>query len=336
MKKIYLAVCAAVLCLTAFALQPVFASPLTAPSAWELLAAVNALRAANGLPAFQTDAYLMAAAQGQADYLAAIGPDFSNGHAGPGGNTPDDRASAAGFPYVQGLDITECWAMTGPAGTLDYVIYTLWNDPDHMGVMLSSKGQLAVVGVAVSGSWTYYILDVANYFGAQPSHVQPVVVPGAPASSSGATPMVSQYVAPVKLAEPGADGSIIHEVLSGQSLWSIAIAYGVTIEELKSLNTISDATLLSIGQKLVIRAPGSANTAQPTSSPSPAVTQTLPTSIPTVVTLTAQPTLFSSTPTSVPQSAAAPSLGFSLLTVGLLALFAVGVVFIAVGFLLRR
>lgn len=342
MKKSLLAASVLALVLAVFSFQPVSAAPQSAPSAWDLLAAVNALRAANGLPAFQVDGYLMASAQGQADYLASIGPNVGNGHAGPGGNTVDERAYAAGLPYVAGLDITECWAMTGLSGTLDYVIYTIWNDPDHMGVMLSTKGLLAGVGVAVSGSWVYYILDVANYFGEGPSHVSVTSSSAAPAgTSNGApaasnpTPVVSQYIAPVKLAEPAADGSITHRVLSGQSLWSIAVAYGVKIEDIRQLNALSEATLIYPGQSLLIRAavqaPNTPTTPPAVSASPTAQLEPLPTAMQTSIAPTAalSPTKFSTT-------SSASSARLTPLFIILLALFVIGLILLALGFLLRH
>ena len=340
MKKIRIAASVLTLVLTLFTFQPVFAAPQPAPSAWDLLAAVNALRAANGLPAFQVDGYLMASAQGQADYLASIGPNVGNGHAGPGGNTVDDRAYAAGLPYVAGLDITECWAMTGANGTLEYVIYTIWNDPDHMGVMLSTKGLLAGVGVAVSGDWIYYILDVANYFGEGPTHVSITTTSAVPASgTSGAapagnlTPVVSQYIAPVKQAEPAADGSVTHTVLSGQSLWSIAMAYDVQIEDIRQLNALSAATLIYPGQKLLIK-PSAA--AMFTLTPTVMITPTaLPENIPTAV-VPLMPALAVTESAQVPTNAVLSPAGLSPLYITLLVIFGLGLLLVAAGFLLRH
>ena len=63
-------------------------SSLPAPSnlyqsgVFDLIAEVNKLRAANGLPAYTVSPILMGTAQAQADYMAAIG---SITHTGPGG-----------------------------------------------------------------------------------------------------------------------------------------------------------------------------------------------------------------------------------------------------------
>ena len=117
----------------------------------------------------------------------------------------------------------------------------------------ASIGQLAGAGIAVSGDTMYLILDVAAYWGDAGKTPWPTSsgygVPGSPGG-------VSQYIAPVKIATPLADGSLIHQVQSGQSLWSIAIKYGVKIDEIRRLNNISPDGTIYIGQKLIMRGPG--------------------------------------------------------------------------------
>ncbi|MDX1437480.1 MAG: CAP domain-containing protein, partial [Anaerolineales bacterium] len=63
-------------------------------SAADLIAAVNALRASNGLPPLQADSALMSIAQAHSNYQASIG---SVTHTGAGGTRPRDRAAAAGY-----------------------------------------------------------------------------------------------------------------------------------------------------------------------------------------------------------------------------------------------
>jgi LysM repeat protein len=66
------------------------------------------------------------------------------------------------------------------------------------------------------------------------------------------------------------DGSVIHQVQPGQSLWAIAIAYGVKIADLVKLNNTLSPTnpVIYTGQKITIR-----GTLPPTLSPT--VTDTL-------------------------------------------------------------
>ncbi len=81
------------------------------------------------------------------------------------------------------------------------------------------------------------------------------------------TPMV---IMPVVTVTPMPDGSMIHEVQPGQSLWAIAIAYGVKIADLVKLNSQLSPTnpVIYTGQKIIIR-----GTLPPTISPT--VTDTL-------------------------------------------------------------
>src|SRR5215467_4410209 len=51
-----------------------------------------------------------------------------------------------------------------------------------------------------------------------------------------------------KIEHPG----VYHEVKQGQTLWSIARAYGVDVRTLTRVNQISDTTALYVGQKLYV------------------------------------------------------------------------------------
>jgi LysM repeat protein len=59
-------------------------------------------------------------------------------------------------------------------------------------------------------------------------------------------------IIPVKIATPDADGKTYHVVQAGQSFWSIAITYQITIQDLEVWNNISRNTPLQAGQKLFI------------------------------------------------------------------------------------
>lgn len=71
-------------------------------------------------------------------------------------------------------------------------------------------------------------------------------------------------IVPVKVATPDADGKVYHIVESGQSFWSIAIAYKITIADLETWNNISRTTPLKIGQKLFIPTSNTEGYATPT------------------------------------------------------------------------
>ena len=52
------------------------------------------------------------------------------------------------------------------------------------------------------------------------------------ATQAAAALQVPQYMIPVSLATARPDGDVVHEVKYGQTLWSIAIEYGVKIEDI--------------------------------------------------------------------------------------------------------
>lgn len=222
-------------------------------SPYDVIISINTLRASYGLPPYAVDDLLMAAAQGQADYLASIAPNVGNGHEGPGGTDADARALAAGYPYVEGLDINENWAAIPLDTSIETLIATSWSDEAHMHTMLHERGQHIGVGVAVSGNIAYIIVDVAAYWGDAGLTQQPVS--SAYGSSSNGGLAVSNYVAPVVKAETQNDGSIVHIVQSGQSLWLLAHHYGLNVERLKELNQMGTTDVIYIGQEILIQSP---------------------------------------------------------------------------------
>ena len=68
----------------------------------------------------------------------------------------------------------------------------------------------------------------------------------------------------MKIASPDSDGRIYHIVQAGQSFWSIAIAYQITIHDLEVWNNLSRDNDLAVGQKLFIPSSGTAGYATPT------------------------------------------------------------------------
>ena len=65
---------------------------------------------------------------------------------------------------------------------------------------------------------------------------------GAPVSQSNSTPTKSS-----------SSGQKTHIVKSGDNLWDISKKYGVSIEQIKKLNGLTDKSVLKIGQKIIIR-----------------------------------------------------------------------------------
>ena len=230
--------------------KPVHAAPLRIPTAYELIDAVNAYRIANGLIPYAIDSLLMVSAQTHAEYLASQSDSLS-GHVGAGGTDADARAAAVGYQQVPGLDINENWASLPISADLDTLLYTVWGDSQHTHTMLHQMGQHVGAGVAVSGDNVIYVLDVAAFWGDAGLTVQPTsdAYPGL----SGGSISVSQYMAPVEAAEPDDEGRVIHTVLQGQTLWSIATTYEVKIDQIRQFNGLTSESMIYAGQKLLIK-----------------------------------------------------------------------------------
>jgi hypothetical protein len=266
-----------------------------APSdAYELIDAVNQLRAANGLVAYQVDSTLMGIAQAHSDYQASIG-DVT--HTGPGGTRPVDRARAAGYGGGAQIFISE-----NIAGGLNLSASTAvdwWQgDAPHLNTMLGANYVDVGAGVGVSGKTVYYTLDVGYSAGGSGN--------AAPPAQGGTTPGPT-FISPVLTSTPLADGTIVHIVEYGQALISIATAYGVTVNEIKALNQLTGDQIY-VGQRLIIRL---GHTATMTLPVSPTITRT---PIPTR-TATSTPTVRSATRTPTPPGAtltSTPARGSSL------------------------
>ena len=303
---------------------PVQSAPQQAPSAYEVIAAVNALRASYGLDPYLVDGLLMISAQGQADYLAGMAPGVVDGHTGPGGTDADQRAFNVGFPYVEGLDINENWASLPESATVDTLIYEVWGDEIHTHTMLHDRGQLVGMGVAQADGRYYYVLDVAAYWGDAGLTAQPTML--AYGESAATQQYVSQYIAPVTKAKPGADGSIVHTVQSGQSLYMLAQHYDVDITDLRALNGLQNSDTIYIGQKIIIR------------GPTPATETPAQTAVPLAMTATTAPsmrprsTVIATAGTQSPSNPlAALGLENSLWFLIFFVLFAIGLLLVAAG-----
>ncbi|HRQ32488.1 MAG TPA: LysM peptidoglycan-binding domain-containing protein, partial [Anaerolineales bacterium] len=113
------------------------------------------------------------------------------------------------------------------------------------------------------GGKTYYILQAAYVSGQECGSYTSAA--GAGSTPGTAINPVSQLIVPVQIATPDASGKIYHEVKAGQSFWSIAIAYQITIQDLEAWNNISRAAPLQTGQRLFIPNKDTAGYATPTS-----------------------------------------------------------------------
>jgi len=193
---------------------------------YDLVNAVNTLRSLHGLEPYRIDPWLMAYAQEHSEYQASI---QSGTHLHSDGTLPQDI----------GLQENVAGGDDGVV-TVAVVVYEIWVDWGHRHILIGySTGDIGA-GVALSeNGQVYYTVDIRPG-----EEVVPVTT-----SAGTSAPFIH-----LETSVPSENGSIIHIVSYGQTLWSIAKSYGVTVDDIRRLNAIaSDSTIIHPGQKLLIR-----------------------------------------------------------------------------------
>ena len=207
-----------------------------APNGYDLVAAVNAYRAANGYYQIPTNSLVMAAAQTHAEWIVETG---QGGHIGAGGSNETMRVSWTGYGGGASIQCDESWA---GGRSIDDAVYGAWSDWVHQEVMLNAWGNRYTDiggGVASRGDGSYvFVLNVCLVVG-QPAGGDVPDSEG-PTSETPVDPQVpaapSQFIFGVTKATPQADGTIKHVVQYGQTLITIAEAYEITVDDLRTLN----------------------------------------------------------------------------------------------------
>jgi len=215
-------------------------------SAYELIIAMNTLRVSYGLPALVEDPIINAVAQSTAATMAANNMSWHIGNV-------RGRIAAAGYGGGGTVWATENFAVGGAGMGIDQIM-AVWADPDHMRPAVEPAYCNIGAGAAqTSDGRTYYILQAAYVSGQACGSSSPSAAgTSQPGAAPNSVPLVSQLIIPVKIATPDADGKVYHTVQAGQSYWSIAIAYQITIQDLETWNNISRNTPLQNGQRLFI------------------------------------------------------------------------------------
>ncbi len=214
-------------------------------TAYNLIIAMNTLRASYGLPVLEEDPIVNAVAQATAEIMAANNMSWHIGDV-------RGRLQAAGYGGGAQVWATENFAV-GTSFGIDEIML-VWSDPTHMIPAVNPAYCNIGAGVAKAANGrTYYVLQAAYTSAKSCGEYKSVVGDGSP--QPGVVPGVPQIIIPVQIATPDAEGRIYHEVKAGQSFWSIAVAYKITINDLEAWNNLSRENKLLIGQKLFI--PGS-------------------------------------------------------------------------------
>lgn len=229
--------------------------PSSQVSAYELIIAMNTLRVAYGLPALVEDPIINAVAQSTAQIMAANNMSWHIGDV-------RGRLAAAGYGGGATVWATENFAVGWGGMGIDEIM-AVWADPDHMRPAVEAAYCHVGAGIATVNNKTYYILQAAYVSGQSCGSPSSPAAPGAyqPGTGSG---LVPQIIIPVKIATPDSDGRVYHVVQAGQSFWSIAIAYQITIQDIETWNNTSRNTPLQSGQRLYIPGKNTAGYATPT------------------------------------------------------------------------
>jgi len=264
----------------------------TRTSAEELIAAVNALRAENGLAPYSPNPILMSIAQTHAEYILSSGVMT---HYDANGLRPFERALQAGYA-VAGDIYTNVGFFSeniiGGSGVTAEQAVEEWAvmDEAHLRTMISSELQDIGAGVAVSGYTYIYVIDCGLSTGGMPRAFTP------PATYK--TPIVTQ-VPPT----PNEDGSVSYIIQPNDTLLGIAIKFGMSLDAIYALNGLTEDSIIYPGDAILLSPGFTATPTLLTSTPTerPSITP-WPTSTPTIV--LASETPIPDSPSGLPASAA--------------------------------
>jgi LysM repeat protein len=213
------------------------AAPL-AESANELITAVNNLRSSNGLELYEIDAGLMALAQEQSEYQASISTLTHN------------RADGSG-PGAAGIT-----AENIAYGPISRAMASWLDDQLHADTLLGFSSGYVGAGMATDANGYIYFTLVMRR---KSDTTQESASPAPAATQDGNIPAPSTAngtptVEPVLTLTPQDDGTIYHTLSRGQTLWDVAIAYGLTIVDLVTFNRLSPSDpIVYEGQELLVQ-----------------------------------------------------------------------------------
>ena len=242
-KKTFTLIIITLVMMLAVATQPAQAQ---SRDPYTVIALVNELRAQNGLPPYEANPQLMAAAQTHSEWAAAIG---THSHTGAGGTTPRDRAIAAGYGGGESVRVSEN-IQWGNNATAESAMQWWINSPIHYAGLTSLNYSDIGAGVATSEYGTFFTLKFGMVLdGTQPPY-QP---PSGPSSGGGGQSGPVYNVVPVEVSSPNPDGSIVHRVDEGQTVWDISVGYDVPVSEILALNALAEDEPIYPGNKLLIQ-----------------------------------------------------------------------------------
>lgn len=228
-------------------------------SAQAVAAAINQARAESGLAPLAVDPLLNQAAQGHVNDMIN---NYVYGHYGSDGSTVEGRVARTG--YAQSPWVSENWvSSTSVAGAMNWWM----NDYIHRVNILNGNWQEVGVGVGSRGGEMIFVTVFSGNSGdgAEAAVAEVAAAPAAPAEAAPPPPVAAAPPAqPLSIPPEGMD----YTIRPGETLLSVAMAYGTTWEALAAANGLQENSLLQIGQ--VIRLPGANAPAAPAEAAPPA------------------------------------------------------------------
>lgn len=230
----------------------------------DLLGRINALRGSLGLPGYNLNGSLSAAAQGQAQWMADTG---MISHTRPDGSTPRTRALVAGYSTTE---VSE--NIYGGSNANVNAAWNFWiNSRIHYLGLTNARYKEVGIGTARSAWGTSYVLVFGNPGG-------PAYVPPAANSIGGGGGGQPSFVAGLD-----SHGNIMHEIQPDDTIGDIALIYGYTWDDVPAmlaLNGMTQADIRSLDIGSIFLVPPKDGTYTPTApAEPPAETATAPAAV---------------------------------------------------------
>jgi len=227
----------------------------------DIINAVNDFRVSQGLSVLAVHQALMDVAAQTANALAAT--EGAAGHYRPCDLTLGQMLLMRGFALWGDLSQdgyrAENWVS---AKTVEQAMSFWQSDPPHLDTMISPHRSHIGAAVAVSDQVYMVVITALQtpsgkmQWGADVHLTQAAAIQAACTGSSTQRAEwgpLSEYSIPVVRSTARPDGDVIHEVKYGQTLWSIAIDYGTTIEQIKRLNGLTSDIVVPGWTLLVVK-----------------------------------------------------------------------------------
>jgi LysM repeat protein len=183
----------------------------------------------------------------------------------------EDNPMSCGDPYSFYFQV----GIDPNGGTDPFSQNIVWSSPYYhydayglVGPLQTTVGEsgAATMFMKAYGKWQLkhndaYMDNPSLKFISQGETPTPTSPPPPPTSEAPDTPPTLQYTP-----TPRPDGAIIHTIVSGDTLFGLAITYGVDLQQIYNLNNLGPDSLLQLGQEIVISTTGE-SVATPTPQP---------------------------------------------------------------------